>query len=158
MFYSKAQSLYSANLGFSMGLGTSITGLEVGSASPVGVIWEMEIVNVYIGFASNLAAGKGEYLEFSSSQTSKSDKQSWYAINFGYNFPIKKGWSFLPKLGFIITQDIWQDPVGWDTYYKKTDKTVPQVGVDIRKTIDNMYFKVGIASTELASLSLGYVF
>ena len=146
------------DINMSMGLGVSVTTLDVGSASPVGLVFDLNMWNVHLDFASNMATGKGEYLEFSSTQTTKADKQVWYAINAGYNIEIKNSWYIVPKIGCIILRDIWEDPVAWDTYYEESAGTKAQFGAEIRKEINHVNLKVCSSTTEIFSAGIGYVF
>ncbi len=142
----------------SMGLGISATTLDVGNASPVGLVMDIDIMNVHFDFASNLASGQGEYLDFSSSQTRKANKQLWYSINAGYAFNFKQNWSIIPKIGIVLLRNIYEDPIAWDTYYDEAAGTKFQAGGEIRYRINLMYIKVGSATTEIFSCGAGFIF
>jgi len=154
----KAQNYcsYNDNIGFSMGIGVSVTNLDVGSASPVGMAFDFNVFKFHFDFATNLASGKGDELDFSSSETTKSDKQSWYSINMGYNFDLKNNWYLVPKVGLVVLNDIWEDPVGWNTYYEESAGTKVQCGVEIRKEINNFYLRASCCTTEIFSCGIGF--
>ncbi len=145
------------DIGFGIGMGVSFTSLDVGDASPAGLLFDLDFGAFHMDVASNFATGQGEYLEFSSSYTSKANKQKWYAINGGYNLPVKNWFIFTPKAGVVVLADIWEDPIAWDTYYEESAGTKFQVGADIKKQINQVYIKAGSSMTEVFSFGIGMI-
>lgn len=101
---------------FMMGLTVNKYNVNTLEASGMGYGLIMSFNNIYIDFSSNFASGEGEYLEFASSRTYKLNKLSTLAFNFGYiaNY---KSVALIPFIGYGSIGEIYQDPIGWDTYY-----------------------------------------
>ena len=139
----------------SFGIGYSYTNLDVGSASQGGVNFEIDYKKFHLDFAGNGAKGKGEYLDFESYKTIKADKQKWFSFSLGYNWAIFKGFSITTKSGLVFLRDIWEDPIGWDTYFEKNGGVNMQVGIDLKYMFDKFYIKLGSGTTEVYKVSIG---
>lgn len=103
------------NLSCSMGLGVVAYSIDTKSASPVGLNMSISFDKIYMDFSSNLASGKGEYLDFSSSETYSANKINVGVINIGYIISNDRFY-IIPIIGYGWSKDIYQDPIGWDTY------------------------------------------
>lgn len=101
------------------GCGVSVFGIDTKKASNVGVNMSMSLNKIYCDFSFNGASGKGEQLDFSSSYTKPADKVNVGVFNVGYIISIKKikKLSLIPVIGWGYSNDIFEDPIGWDTYY-----------------------------------------
>lgn len=97
-------------------MGVAVFNTESFESSNVGISLSMELANFYLGYSTNFAAGKGEELDYSSSQTNKTDKLRIYEINIGYTISLKK-FSITPLLGFNTESKIYEDPIAFDSYY-----------------------------------------
>lgn len=143
---------------FSIGLGFSQTNLSPGDASATGLMVAMDFWGIHLDVASNFATGEGEYLDYSTSQTFTLDKQTWTAVNIGFNIPVVKKLFVTPKLGLVVIENIYQDNVGFSTYYTETVANKMQVGVDLKFVAGNVYFKAGTALTEVLNAGMGVCF
>jgi hypothetical protein len=101
---------------FMVGIGLDNYSIETREASNLGIDVSLGFYGVYLGFSSNLATGDGEHLEFSSDQTFDAKKVRIYSYNIGYMIHVKR-FHFVPIIGLVTTENIYQDPIGWDTYY-----------------------------------------
>jgi hypothetical protein len=101
---------------FMMGITANKFNVDTKNSSNMGYGFIMSYNKIYIDLAGNFASGKGEYLEFSSGSTYQVKKVSALAFNFGYIVKYKKV-ALIPVIGYGSIGDIYQDPVGWDTYY-----------------------------------------
>lgn len=102
-----------------MGLTANKFNVDAENASNMGYGFIMSFNKIYFDFTGNFANGEGEYLEFSSSSTYAADKVSIIVMNFGYIINFKKA-AIIPIIGWGRTGDIYQDPIGWDTYFIKS--------------------------------------
>lgn len=112
---------------FMLGLIANKFNVDTKNASSIGYGFIMSYNKVYMDFAGNLASGKGEYLDFSSSSTYNINKVSAMVFNLGYIIKYKKV-ALIPIIGYGSKGDIYQDPIGWDTYYIKRKSEI-NVGV-----------------------------
>ena len=105
-------SIYSV----SMGGGVSYFPIDTKDASNVGFNIMFTINKIYCDISSNGASGDGEELDFSSSYTRPANKLNVGVFNVGYIISVKKV-SIIPMVGYGWSNEIYQDPIGWDTYY-----------------------------------------
>lgn len=128
-----------------IGAGVSVFDAETKESSNAGVSLSFAISGFYIDLSSNFASGDGEELEFSSSQTYESDKLLVSVINFGYMVPVGEI-RITPVMGYGWTREIFQDPVGWNTYYYGDAEGHFNIGVKGMLLLDKnfgLYFGVG---------------
>src|SRR5690606_440168 len=122
------------NLGFSFGAGVSVFSEDAKESSNVGAYLSFSINKVYFSIASNFAKGKGEELDYSSSETYNSNKVVLGLLNFGYIFEINK-FNIIPVLGYGWSREIYEDPIAFDTYFYGDSETHFNAGVKGRYLI-----------------------
>ena len=111
-FTSQSQGLNSVTIG----AGISSFPIETYSSSNIGFSCNFSINKVYFDLASNFAAGEGEELKYSTSQTYLTNKLSVGVINVGYIITSKKA-SIIPYIGYGWNSSIYQDNLGFSSYY-----------------------------------------
>lgn len=139
-----------------LGAGVSVFNADTKESYSAGISFSFAISGFYIDLASNFASGDGEELEFSSSQTYDSDKLLASVINFGYMIPLGN-FRITPVIGYGWTKEIFQDPVGWDTYYYGDSEGRFNIGVKGMILFDEkvgLYFGVGCYERISGGLSL----
>jgi len=110
--------LYSqSNEYLSFGVGASIYSIDTKESSNTGLNFALATGRFYMDISSNIETGKGEELYFSSDETYKTNKIQIYLLNIGYKIIPRKGISIIPVIGCSLTRGIYQDPVGWDTFF-----------------------------------------
>lgn len=137
------------------GIGVSFFNEDVKQASNnTGVNMSLSLFNFHFDFAANMVTGKGTELDFQSNQTTKSDKKSIAVFNFGYSIDVKK-FSFIPVLGYAYTEDIYEDPIAFDTFYYANHQGEinfgGRIGVDLYKGAGIM---VGVGTIEKLNFSV----
>lgn len=137
------------------GIGVSFFNEDVKQASNnTGVNMSLSLYNFHFDFAGNMVTGKGTELDFQSNQTTKSDKKSIAVFNFGYSIDVKK-FSFIPVLGYAYTEDIYEDPIAFDTFYYANHQSEinlgGRIGVDLYKGAGIM---VGVGTFEKLNFSV----
>lgn len=100
----------------SLGLYVGVFNEDTKESSKLGLGFSGSLYNLYFDYVSNYAFGKGEELYYATSQTCDSQKVQVSLINLGYRINVKWAY-FIPTIGFGWRKHIYQDPVGWDTYY-----------------------------------------
>ena len=143
----------------SMGLGLSVINLESGTSSQLGFSFDINYDWFYMSMAFNGARGTGEQLDFRSSETYMSDRVSWYLVDVGYNIYFNNNNSWVtPFVGLIFTSNIYQDPIGWDTYFMDDEICTPSVGILFTQRFDKVLLSIGTGTSEIFKLSVGYAF
>ena len=109
----------------------------------------------YMGFSSNYATGDGTELNYASDSTYATDSSNVSVLNFGYFIPLSKTISIAPILGYGSTSTIFQDPVGFNTYFYGETKGAVNLGVKATYIIDNSVgFMIGVGTFENLQASL----
>lgn len=133
---------------FSIGVGASSFNVETEGSSNIGLGISLSVGRVYFDVASNLAHGKGEQLDFSSDYTYPTNKISAGVVNIGYIIPIKKI-HIIPTIGYGFSNRIYQDPIGWDTYYNgKSDGAINLGVIGSISLTDNIKLYAGAGTFE----------
>lgn len=101
---------------FSIGAYGTVFNQDTKNASRIGIGSSFTLFNIYIDFSSNLAKGKGEYLNYSSSYTTSANKKAVSVFNVGYVFSFKK-LKAIPLVGVGYVSNIYEDPLLFDSYY-----------------------------------------
>lgn len=141
----------------SFGIHGSYFGRDSKKASNLGVGMSISYEKFYLDFAGNFAKGKGQYLDFSTSYSYPADKISFFVFNVGYILNINKI-HIIPLIGYGAAADIYEDPVGWDTYYIGRS-TIFNAGIIIGATIkDVIKVYAGTGTFENAKFGIAYTF
>jgi hypothetical protein len=145
---------------FDMSLGVTVFSLDTKSSSNVGVNMGITIDNFYCDLSGNMSTGKGEYLDFSSSNTYSANKSNVSIFNVGYNIFIlqSKNWSITPIIGLGWISDIYQDPIGWETYFYGDTETYFNFGFISKIYIDKVGVFAGMGILEKFKFGLSYSF
>jgi len=110
---------------------------------------------IYMDISSNFAQAEGEQLKFSSSSTFTLNKVQAMCLNFGYILKLKSV-AVIPIIGWGNTGDIYQDPVGWMTYYT-VDKSHFNVGIIGRLLVAKQFsIQGGYATFEGIKIGISY--
>ena len=141
-------------------LGMTGFALDTKTSSKVGLNMGLTINHFYCDFSGNLATGKGEELDFSSSSTYKADKLSVGTINIGYNINVlpSRVWYITPLIGYGYAREIYEDPIGWDTYFYGENKPYFNFGVITKVYINQIGIFGGIGVIENFKFGLAYKF
>ena len=98
-------------------------------SSDMGFGISLTLWNVYFEFNSNFASGKGDNLNFQSSQSYNTGKLTASTLNIGYAIKADKERIVLtPFIGMGFTSEIWEDPIGMTTQFTKNEKTEFNMG------------------------------
>lgn len=109
---------------------------------------DFAIDGYYMGFASNYATGDGTELNYSTSSTYATDLSKVSVLNFGYFIPLSKNVMVAPILGYGWSSPIYQDPVGFDTYFYGSGESTVNLGIKATYIMDNVGFMVGLGTFE----------
>jgi hypothetical protein len=145
-----------------IGAGISSTNVDVGSSSRQGFTMSVAFANLYLDISSNFAVGEGSELDFSSSSTYESDRMRWSAMSIGYAIELRKNKSLeriaiIPALAFGWTNKIYQDPLGFETYFVGESKVQPAFNIKCSYQIaQNFGMMVGVGTFENFTFSLLY--
>lgn len=141
-------------------LGMTGFALNTKSSSKIGFNMGLTINHFYCDFSNNFASGKGEELDFSSSNTYKADKLSVGIINVGYNINVfpSNTWYITPLIGYGYARDIYEDPVGFDTYFYGKTKSYFNFGVITKVYLNKFGIFGGIGTFEKFKFGLAYKF
>lgn len=143
---------------FTIGAGVSYFDKDVKESSNLGVNFSLSIGKVYFDVASNFSTGQGEELDFSSSETYKTDKISLGVVNVGYIINLKK-FSVIPVLGYGWSTEIFEDPIAFDTYFYGDNEAHFNTGIKGSYLIgNNMAVNLGVGLFERFSGGISYVF
>lgn len=125
----------------------------------VGVNIGFSYNHFYMDFSSNITAGKGEELNYRTSSTYKTNKISIVVLSGGYNIYVTDNWSITPVLGVVSKQDIFQDPVGWDTFFYGNTEYIVNLGLHTKVYLaDHFGFIVGGGTYENFKACMVYKF
>ena len=139
-----------------MGVGLSFFNEDVNESTNTAFHFNMCFWNFYVDFASNLATGKGEELNFRSGQTTKSNKMRVSVINVGYAIRINKV-SLIPVLGYGWTMDIYEDPIAFDTYFYDDPKSKFNLGAKAAFDLfGNAGLTAGLGTFEKFNISIWF--
>jgi hypothetical protein len=141
----------------STGLYVTSFNQDTKKASKMGIGISLSMNKFYMDFSGNFATGKGEYLAFNSQYTYPADKVNILVFNIGYILSVKS-FNIIPFIGVGISSDIYQDPVGWDTYFM--DEGVNNVSIGIIGAINlspNVRIQAGVGNYELFKAGISYV-
>ena len=126
-----------------MGIGLSTVDQQT------AVSMDFAIDGYYMGFASNYATGDGTELNYSTASTYATDLSQVSVLNFGYFIPLSKAISVAPILGYGWSSPIYQDPVGFDTYFYGASDGAVNLGVKATYIIDDSVgFMIGVGTFE----------
>lgn len=126
-------------------------------ASNIGGGITLSFNKFYMDFAGNFASGKGEFLEFNSQYTYPADKINVVVFNAGYIISIKS-FFIVPFLGVGISSEIYQDPVGWDTYYMGDRESTISIGlIGCVNLSPHIRLQAGVGNFEKFKAGLAYV-
>tara|TARA_R110002050_G_scaffold294665_2_gene452670 strand:- start:834 stop:1325 length:492 start_codon:yes stop_codon:yes gene_type:complete len=110
---------------------------------------DFAIDGYYMGFASNYAVGDGTELNYSSDSTYATDLSKVSIINFGYFIPLSEEIMIAPILGYGWSNQIYQDPVGFNTYFYGTGTSMINLGVKATYIVnETVGFMVGLGTFE----------
>jgi hypothetical protein len=139
-----------------VGMHSSYFSKDAKAASNSGIGISLSFAKFYLDFAGNFASGKGEYLNFSSSYSYPANKISLVVFNVGYAIIIRKV-DIIPQLGLGYANEIYQDPVGWNTYYLKRSSAILNAGIIARANVHkNWRIYTGISTFENFKLGIAY--
>jgi hypothetical protein len=143
-----------------LSLGVTGFSLDTKLSSKVGLNIGVSINHFYCDLSSNMASGKGEELDFSSSSTYNANKMSVGVINVGYNIFIlpSKIWSITPMIGYGYAREIYEDPIGWDTYFYGDTKSYINFAVITKVYVNNIGIFAGTGVIERFKFGLSYKF
>jgi len=143
-----------------LSLGVTGFSLDTKLSSKVGINLGVSINHFYCDLSSNMASGKGEELDFSSSSTYNANKLSVGVINVGYNFYILPShmWSVTPMIGYGYAREIYEDPIGWDTYFYGNTNSYINFAIITKVYIDKVGIFVGTGVIEKFKFGLSYKF
>tara|TARA_B110000902_G_C14188335_1_gene543191 strand:+ start:750 stop:1241 length:492 start_codon:yes stop_codon:yes gene_type:complete len=103
----------------------------------------------YMGFASNYAVGDGIELNYSTGSTYATDLSKVSVLNFGYFIPLSEEIMVAPILGYGWSSPIYQDPLGFDTYFYGASEGAVNLGVKATYIInETVGFMVGLGTFE----------
>jgi hypothetical protein len=105
-----------------------------------------------------MASGKGEELNFSSSSTYNANKLSVGVINFGYNILPSNIWSVTPMIGYGYAREIYEDPIGWNTYFYGDTKAYINFAIITKIYVDKIGIFIGTGVIEKFKFGLSYKF
>lgn len=134
--------------------------LDTKLSSEIGLNMGVSINHFYCDLSGNMATGKGEELDFSSSSTYNANKLSVGVINVGYNIYILPThlWSVTPMIGYAWGREIYEDPIGWNTYFYGDTKSYVNFGLITKVYIDKVGIFVGTGVIENFKFGLSYKF
>jgi hypothetical protein len=139
-----------------LGLHMSKFNTETKNSPSTGFGFSLSFNRFYMDLASNFSSGKGEPLKFSSEHSYAANKCNVGVFNVGYIIPIRR-FSIIPYLGYGYSNEIFQDPVGWDTYYLGETKSDISVGlIGSIKIANHLRFQAGVGTFETFKVGLTY--
>ncbi|MDP2338030.1 MAG: hypothetical protein Q8N05_16610 [Bacteroidota bacterium] len=140
----------------SIGLHANYFNAETKDSPKNGYGFSVSFNRIYMDISSNFSGGKGEYLEYSSQYSYSSEKIHITLLNFGYIIPVKS-FSIIPVIGFGESKEIYQDPVGWETYYFGKSTTKINLGIiGTIKLSEHFRFHAGVGTFENFKAGLSY--
>lgn len=167
-YYLQSEKPEKPKIYFSVSTGITFTNIDALKSSSSGLFIGIDIYNFYIEVSSNFAAGKGEYLNYESSKTYNAEKRVWYITNIGFDILIhelqnKRANFFLrPKVGYVEIDNIFNDPVAFDTYFNSEYERGFNLGLDsIFQIPENnllVLIGAGFGSFEYLNIGVGFVF
>ena len=123
------------------------------------VSFDVAVYGFYLGISSNYATGNGTELDFSSSYTRSTNKQSTSVINLGYFIPLTDNFAVAPIFGIGSSRDIYEDNLGFPTYFYGNSRTYYNLGVKVVMAVTNdIGFMAGVGTFENFQTSLIYKF
>jgi hypothetical protein len=117
---------------FSGGLILTNYNLDSRESSNLGIGAAFTLWNVYFDISSNWVSGRGNYLDFQSSQSYDTNKTNLLSINGGYSFRVNNRISITPTIGATSITDIWEDPIGNTTNFSVDRGTRFGAGVNVQ--------------------------
>lgn len=134
-------------------------GIDAGNVSDFGYGFGIQLKKVLIDVSFNTAKGKGDYLEFSSDRTYPIDKKMVGCINIGYNVLPSNKYLLMPTIGVAWTTIIYQDPIGWDTYYTQKGNDYVNLGLVFKcYPYEHLGLSIGIGTVEQLKAGIGFKF
>ena len=138
-----------------VGLTINKFNVDTKSASNIGGGITLSVKKIYLDCSGNFASGKGEYLNYQSNKTYKLNKISAVVVNLGYIINLEK-FAFIPVIGYGSKGDIYEDPVGWNTYFIDRKAHI-NLGLIGRIIVDkNIIIQLGFSSFEGAKFGISY--
>lgn len=138
-------------------LGISNYSVDTKESTSVGFNFGFSYDFLYFDASSNFVSGKGEQLDFSSSSTYKTDKVNIVLINIGVNiYLVKSIWSITPLIGYGTTSAIYEDPIGWDTYYYDDKRGYANFGIMSKLYLNELGIFIGTGTIENFKLGISF--
>ena len=152
-------NLFAQEPSFAMSGGMSVITENTYESSNIGLSIGFIFQQFYFDASFNNESGTGEYLEYSTDETYRTEKVSWYALNLGYNFYFNDNNTWVtPTLGAGSLRKIYNDPVGFDTYFYGDEEMFACAGVILsQRLVDFVYVSAGINTFEMFKLQLGFI-
>jgi len=97
-------------------VGGSYLGGDPQDASHGGISFGVGLGHLYFDFATNLAAGEGEYSDYTSNSSQPTDKVNLFVLNGGYIFNINSTISITPLIGLGCSSQVMEESEYWQSY------------------------------------------
>jgi hypothetical protein len=117
---------------FSGGLIITNYKMDTRESSNIGVGVTFTLWNIYFDINSNWVGGRGEQLDFQSSQSYDTYKTNVLSINGGYSFQLNKKFIVTPTIGMTSNSDIWEDPIGNTTNFSIERESKVGIGCNMQ--------------------------
>jgi len=145
---------------FSIGLNNArINALD---ASDLGFVIGFDYNKLHVDFSSNYTKDEGKHFAFPYNYVTQENKQMWYIINIGVNFPIKQintnSLILTPKLGYCSIYSLYTDKSLFDSYCKEYYEKKCNMGIHLSYLNKNTMFSIGTSLIEKFYLSIGVLF
>ena len=141
---------------FSMGLNN--VRINTLDESHLGFVMGFDYNKLHVDFSSNYTKDEGKYFVFPYNYITQENKQMWYIINVGVNFPIKQintnSLMLTPKLGYCSIYSLSL----FDSYYKEYYEKKYNMGIHLSHLNKNAMFSIGTSIIEKFYLSIGVLF
>jgi hypothetical protein len=143
-FSQDKQKLFSAGL-----IGVNYNSIDTRNSPDVGRGFAITMWNVYLDINSNWVSGRGNQLDFQSSQSYDTNKTNIVSLNGGYSFKLNDRFVFTPTIGITSVSDIWEDPIGETTNFSIERKSIVGFGCNIQfEPIHPLNLSIGYGSNE----------
>ena len=140
---------------FGLGFGISIASTKY---SQLGISVSSLIGSVFFDVNITTDRGKGQPLKFQSSKTYKqSNSTYWASLNIGYMINISEQINIVPNVGYYSTSDIYNDPIGWNTWFTKPNGSGVSIGTNLLITTTHMFASIGLNTFEHIKMTVGFI-
>jgi len=144
---------YKGILDTNTGTGIGISFFNEGS---IGLYVDFFISNIYFNISSNFNKGNGDYLVFHSSHTRLSEKLAITTWNIGYIVQTSRNTMIIPIIGMGTIFNIYNDTLGWNTWYRKRKET--KVNIGLRGTLKiSDYFSISCGIGTVDQFNFGFI-